>query len=161
MTSRHLGLCATLPALAVACGGATSGGIPEDCEVRVDGQCYATETEACAAANCPAERCIILESYPGQVDCQPEDDGQTDEPADGDEPVASPLPEGSPCTPESECAEGLFCHGDEGCDVEWTCQPMRPCTRDLVVYCGCDGETFQGSGSCPGRPYQSRGACPE
>jgi len=29
-----------------------------------------------------------------------------------------------------------------------------------VTYCGCDGQTFQGSGSCPPRPYSHRGACP-
>jgi hypothetical protein len=52
-----------------------------------------------------------------------------------------------------------MCIGEEGCDVAWTCQPLRPCTRDLRVYCGCDGQTFEGSGSCPARPFSRRGPC--
>jgi hypothetical protein len=35
----------------------------------------------------------------------------------------------------------------------------RMCTRDLAEYCGCDGQTFTGSGSCPGGRYAYRGAC--
>jgi len=30
---------------------------------------------------------------------------------------------------------------------------------DIRQYCGCDGVTFQGSGSCPGRLYAKTGAC--
>jgi hypothetical protein len=53
-----------------------------------------------------------------------------------------------------------MCSGDAGCDAVWTCQPARPCTRDLVKYCGCDGKTFQGSSTCPLQKWKARGACP-
>ena len=70
-----------------------------------------------------------------------------------------PLAEGTPCTRYEDCAQGEICAGPEGCDVAWTCQPSRACTRDLVTYCGCDGQTIQGSGSCPPGPYSRRGPC--
>lgn len=151
--------------LSAACGGA-GGGVPEDCEIEVDGQCYSSTTEACAAAGCPVERCDTLRSYPAQVECHdgtaPTEEGTTA--GAGGEVVATtttaaPGAEGSPCAGADECGEGLFCDGAEGCDVPWACQPFRPCTRDLVTYCGCDGETFQGGGNCPGRPFASRGPC--
>jgi hypothetical protein len=63
------------------------------------------------------------------------------------------------CQSADDCAEGEMCTGPEGCDEPWTCQPMRPCTRDLVVYCSCEGETVRGSGSCPPEPYAHRGPC--
>lgn len=55
--------------LITSCGGATADGVPEDCEISVDGECYDNTEEACAAADCPRESCTILRSYPGQVDC--------------------------------------------------------------------------------------------
>ena len=67
--------------------------------------------------------------------------------------------EGPPCSTSDDCPDGTFCIGPEGCDVQWTCQPFRPCTRDLRPYCGCDGQTFQSSGTCPERPYAHRGPC--
>ena len=76
-----------------------------------------------------------------------------------DEGTGAPAAEGRTCTSSADCGEDEMCIGDEGCDVAWTCQPMRPCTRDLRVYCGCDGQTFEGSGSCPPRPFASRGPC--
>lgn len=139
----------------LACGGASAGGVPDNCEVRVDGVCYPTDAEGCEAAGCPADRCIILESYPGQVQCEEEPAAET---TTGDD-EAAPLAEGDACDPSSECGDGLFCDGPEGCDVQWTCQPARACTRDLVPYCSCDGETFSTSGNCAGRPYAHRGAC--
>lgn len=148
-----------VPLAIAACGGPSAGGIPDDCEVRYDGQCYMTSAEACAAASCPSERCLILETYPGQVECEAEVTFEADEGAEA--PVSSSAGggEGDPCDATTGCAEGLSCDGAEGCDTPWTCQPLRPCTRDLVTYCGCDGQTFQNSGSCPGRPYARRGAC--
>ena len=44
-------------------------GVYEDCEVLHEGLCYRSETDACNAAGCPAKLCMILESYPGQVEC--------------------------------------------------------------------------------------------
>jgi hypothetical protein len=51
--------------------------------------------------------------------------------------------------------EGVGCGPKEGRCVS----NERMCTRDLAQYCGCDGQTFQGSGSCPGARYAYRGAC--
>src|SRR5687768_11830478 len=70
---------------------------------------------------------------------------------------AEPVPQGDPstqtptepagpaaggCTSDRDCAAGQQCDGPEGCDATWTCQPQRPCTRDLAQFCGCDGQTF-------------------
>lgn len=46
-----------------------SEGMPVNCEIMVDGLCYMATDAACAAANCPAEQCLVLESYPGQISC--------------------------------------------------------------------------------------------
>lgn len=64
------------------------------------------------------------------------------------------------CKSNSDCGAGEMCSGAEGCDAPWTCVPSRPCTRDLVVYCGCDGQEHRGSGSCPPAPYKHKGECP-
>lgn len=66
---------------------------------------------------------------------------------------------GAPCSSNADCSEGEMCAGPEGCDVQWTCQPQRPCTRDLRMYCSCRGETVSGSGSCAPEPYAHRGPC--
>jgi hypothetical protein len=53
------------------------------------------------------------------------------------------------------------CEG-EGCDDAHPgkCVPKdRMCTRDARQYCGCDGKTFVGSGSCPGQRFQAAAAC--
>lgn len=63
------------------------------------------------------------------------------------------------CNATSDCRQGEMCAGGEGCNTQWTCQPARPCTRDLRPYCGCNNLTFRASGTCPGRPYAHRGAC--
>jgi hypothetical protein len=66
--------------------------------------------------------------------------------------------DGDPCTRADECKSGV-CEG-EGCTTGPKCVAAdRMCTQDLVQYCGCDGTTFMGSGSCPRRPYRNRGAC--
>jgi len=49
-------------------GCASTSSVPENCEIRVDGQCYLSQEAACAAAGCPDD-CIILQTYPGQVEC--------------------------------------------------------------------------------------------
>src|SRR5262249_57738094 len=59
----------------------------------------------------------------------------------------------------SDCAQSEQCQGAEGCGGSWTCAPAKPCTRDLVAFCGCDGKSFFGSSTCPGKPYARRGAC--
>jgi hypothetical protein len=64
------------------------------------------------------------------------------------------------CASKADCPSDQMCQGPAGCDEPWTCGPARPCRRDLVTFCGCDGKTFQSSSNCPERPYQQRGACP-
>jgi len=69
--------------------------------------------------------------------------------------------DGASCLEAADCASGL-CEG-QGCgaDAPGTCAPKtRGCTRDMRSYCGCDGVTFQTSGSCPGRRFSARDACP-
>ncbi|MBI3073720.1 MAG: hypothetical protein HYY84_16540 [Deltaproteobacteria bacterium] len=63
------------------------------------------------------------------------------------------------CATSRDCPRGQVCAGGEGCDAKWTCQASRPCTKDLRAYCGCDGQTFRGSGSCPQKKFKHRGAC--
>ncbi len=49
-------------------GCASTSSLPENCEIRVDGQCYMTQEAACTAAGCP-DHCTLLETYPSQVQC--------------------------------------------------------------------------------------------
>jgi hypothetical protein len=73
---------------------------------------------------------------------------------------ASASPDGSTCTSGQDCASGI-CEG-EGCGVDQPGKCMakdRNCTMDLRQYCGCDGKTHQGSGSCPSLRFSKRGAC--
>lgn len=74
-------------------------------------------------------------------------------------PKRDPKPAGAQCQASAECESGV-CEG-EGCgDTPGTCAPaQRACTRDLRQYCGCDGKTFQASGSCPGQRFSAKAAC--
>jgi hypothetical protein len=68
--------------------------------------------------------------------------------------------DGAACFEGGECASGT-CEG-QGCGTSTPgkCMPRaRGCTRDLRTYCGCDGKTFQSSGSCPGRRYSAKEKC--
>lgn len=88
-------------------------------------------------------------------------------PADPAEPEPEPTPtpagsvaDGGACLSAEECSSGM-CEG-EGCDDDHPgkCVPRdRMCTRDARSYCGCDGKTFVGSGSCPERRYSAAGPC--
>jgi hypothetical protein len=72
----------------------------------------------------------------------------------------SQLADGAKCADGAECASGV-CEG-QGCGAEptGTCSPAkRRCTKDRRAYCGCDGKTFFGSGSCPGARYAAAGEC--
>jgi len=67
--------------------------------------------------------------------------------------------DGAACGVAADCAsgtcEGLGCGTGGGvCAAN-----ARACTNDLREYCGCDGVTFRGSGSCPGKRYAATGAC--
>lgn len=75
-------------------------------------------------------------------------------------PKREPKAAGMQCMAGAECESGI-CEG-QGCgDTPGTCAPAaRGCTRDRRDYCGCDGKTFQASGSCPGQRFSAREACP-
>jgi hypothetical protein len=75
-------------------------------------------------------------------------------------PPATKKPDGAACLIGDECGSGV-CEG-QGCGSTnpGRCAPRtRACTKDLRMYCGCDGRTFQASGSCPGRRFAKAGAC--
>lgn len=69
------------------------------------------------------------------------------------------------CETTEDCEGDLTCQPVSqvnGCSVEWTCQkPAEMCTRDLAVYCDCDGDEFKasGTGSCAGSKFDYRGFC--
>jgi hypothetical protein len=72
----------------------------------------------------------------------------------------SELADGAKCAESTECKSGV-CEG-QGCGSEptGTCAPAkRRCTKDRRAYCGCDGQTFFGSGTCPGARYSAAGEC--
>lgn len=77
------------------------------------------------------------------------------------DPVVSGVDAGpaKTCDSSAECGPGMMCDGPAGCGKPWTCVKQRPCTKDLVNYCGCDGQTLRGSGSCPPGPFQHVGEC--
>lgn len=91
-------------------------------------------------------------------------------PEDTPAPTATPAPtptpaagkaDGETCLAAADCASGI-CEG-QGCDDDTpgTCKSAaRMCSMDLQPYCGCDGETFQASGTCPGRRFEAKGVCP-
>jgi hypothetical protein len=90
----------------------------------------------------------------------PPDGGEIPASALIDAPPA-PRTAGAACATGDDCDSGV-CEGP-GCDKSATglcAAPRRACTMDLVDYCGCDGKTFQASGSCPKQRYQQKGACP-
>jgi hypothetical protein len=109
---------------------------------------------------------LVLATCKGAAPVQDADAGApTPSPASDDgvesPPPVSESPPPSGCNDDTDCSGGI-CEG-EGCGPgEGTCQPRdRMCTRDLRPYCGCDGHTFQSSGSCPGKRFAHRGACEE
>ena len=71
--------------LTIGCAG---NSIPENCEIKFEDQCYRDAKSACTAAGCP-DNCLILETYPGQVSCQPEDAALS---PDANRPVSSTKP---------------------------------------------------------------------
>jgi len=70
----------------------------------------------------------------------------------------------SACTTTSPCGPELTCSGDACSDV-WECTTHfddtleHPCAPETMLYCGCDGVTFEASVTCPDRPFSHPGAC--
>ncbi|MEM9492460.1 MAG: hypothetical protein AAGC55_25155 [Myxococcota bacterium] len=120
----------------------------------------APPTGAVPAAEPPDEPTAALDepSAPGEpvASAGP---GEPAEPASG-ETAREPAADGAACLSAADCASGL-CEG-QGCGAEQpgVCVPaQRACTRDLVPFCGCDGQTFRSSSRCPGRRYSQTGKC--
>jgi hypothetical protein len=42
---------------------------PKNCNFKVKGFCFAEQEEACAAADCPPNKCMVLESHPARIKC--------------------------------------------------------------------------------------------
>jgi hypothetical protein len=55
---------------AASAEGATAAPVDADCKFRVKGFCFASEEEACNAADCQPGRCAILDGKPARVKCQ-------------------------------------------------------------------------------------------
>jgi hypothetical protein len=116
-------------------------------------------------AGCPAKPEPAVPPAEGDAAAEtptPPDDPPQPDPA---EPTPTPTPSGSiadggACLRAEECSSGI-CEGERCDDAHpGKCVPSdRMCTRDARSYCGCDGKTFVGSGSCPGRRYRSASAC--
>ena len=72
---------------------------------------------------------------------------------------AAGAPDGASCSVDTECESGA-CEG-QGCEPgQGRCASRdRACTMDIRAYCGCDGVTFESSGSCPGARYEFAGRC--
>jgi hypothetical protein len=79
-------------------------------------------------------------------------------PAQSDSRLEQPLPKGS-CHSKDDCGAGELCVDADACGEPGSCRSERECTFDLVDFCGCDGESFQASGTCPQRAYTHRGRC--
>jgi hypothetical protein len=122
---------------------------------------------ACSSPNKPPAPTPVeptpVEPAPAPVDAAPPLEQAPPAIDAGTAPVSVPAlaADGGSCLKHADCASGV-CEG-EGCsdDKPGTCAPaQRGCTRDLRSYCGCDGKTFKGSGSCPRQRYEAKGACP-
>jgi hypothetical protein len=75
-------------------------------------------------------------------------------------PPGPRLPDGQLCDTSADCPEGQICEGPGCGPQQGRCVVSgRICTRDLAQYCGCEGATFTGSGTCPGARYAYRGPC--
>jgi hypothetical protein len=170
---RFLGALAPLLALPLACAGDSSGGAGGDGDTSGDG-----DTQGDGDA-------------PGDGDTQGDGDtsGDGDVPGDGDGDrntggssgdgdtgatggrangvggtgaTGGSSPSSGPCFDEA-CEGSCVPKDDEAavCEAEWICSEQAACSRDLVSYCGCDGETFEGSSNCAPHAFAHRGACDE
>jgi hypothetical protein len=81
------------------------------------------------------------------------DDGVSDDA--GDQPGCSVT---NPCPPELTC-EGLACGEPWQCISHYDETREHPCAPETILWCGCDGVTFEASVTCPDRPWVHPGAC--
>lgn len=138
----------------------------EGCGDDTPGSCVAPAARLCtrdsrAYCGCDGETFRASGSCPGQRYAHKGECEATGEGEGGSEPApGGPAADGEPCQAAADCQSGV-CEG-EGCgaDTPGTCaSTKRACTRDYRPYCGCDGQTFHGSGTCPGQRFAHRGEC--
>ena len=85
-------------------------------------------------------------------------DGDSSKPESGDAAVDGDNSAPIECNGDNPCAAGV-CMG-ASCSGSWSCGATTvACAADLTDYCGCDGLTFQDSGSCPRKPFAYKGKC--
>jgi hypothetical protein len=137
-TARRALRLGAAPAVAAACWlGCSASPPPTDVPPQIDPVSVPAPEPAPAASTAPV----------------PTGDGGGATPSDADPSV------GKACTTSADCGSGQMCDGPEGCGATWTCQAAKPCTRDLVPYCGCDGKTIRGSSRCAPAKYSKKGEC--
>jgi hypothetical protein len=68
------------------------------------------------------------------------------------------------CSITAPCEPGFMCDG-VACSDAWECVTHfdetleHPCAPETILWCGCDGVTFEASVTCPDRPWTHPGAC--
>jgi hypothetical protein len=102
------------------------------------------------AAGAPSDR-PPADGGDGSADAS--DDGASD-----DAGTASACTSASPCGPELTC-EGVACGDAWQCISHFDDTREHPCAPETMLYCGCDGVTFEASVTCPDRPFTHPGAC--
>jgi hypothetical protein len=84
------------------------------------------------------------------------DDGDVADGGDGDAPAGCTAT--NPCAPELTC-EGTTCGGPWECISHFDDTLQHTCAPETILFCGCDGVTFEASVTCPDRPWRHPGAC--
>ncbi len=124
------------------------------CTMDLAPYCGCDGKDFAGSGSCPGRR------YAKRGSCSKEDVSLGNNGLPGSQGKKSYKRVGESCLSTEQCRNGV-CEG-LGCGpmAPGVCRPLqRACTRDLVTYCGCDGNTFRTSGSCPGARYLSKGAC--
>jgi hypothetical protein len=114
---------------------------------------------------CPPNTSTVEPGNGTAVEPEPDGGAQVEPGPDGGAQV-EPGPDGGSTPAAGTCLSNADCNGGtcegQGCgdDQPGKCVPAdRMCTRDSRPYCGCDGQTFRGSGTCPGQRYAHAGEC--
>ena len=116
----------------------------------------ATALLACPPSNTPQP---MAPAPPPPGGYTPPDDPGAPPPSPDAAPASGGVADGAACTYDDDCASGV-CEGQGCAEGQGTCAARdRACTRDLRPYCGCDGQTFESSGTCPGARYEFAGRC--
>lgn len=110
--------CSLLLVVLASCGGVSkppAGGIASNCDFRVGDACYATSAEACAALDCPMDRCLGSLGLPAQVQCQDAPESGTDDSETGRTQECHPGNCGpEPGMPNALCPDGKTMSGPSG-----------------------------------------------